>query len=71
MPLPAPVEKFVSDLDKTLHQPNKVTDVLATIEQKTGVKRLHVVGGEFEFAYLIEDHRFRHRGSARALSAVR
>jgi hypothetical protein len=46
MPLPAPVEKFVSDLDKTLHQPNKVTDLLAKLEEKSGVKRLHIVGGE-------------------------
>ncbi|KAI6183246.1 Receptor expression-enhancing protein [Aphelenchoides bicaudatus] len=45
MPIPAPVQKFVDDVDKLLHQPNKVTDLLGTIEQKSGVKRLHLVGG--------------------------
>ncbi|CAD5210937.1 unnamed protein product [Bursaphelenchus xylophilus] len=45
MPLPAPVQKFIDDVDKTLHQPNKATQVLETLEQKTGVKRLHIVGG--------------------------
>lgn len=47
MPVPAPVEKFIADLDKVLHQQNKATEVLATLEEKSGVKRLHIVGGTF------------------------
>lgn len=51
MPVPAPVQKFIDDLDKILHQPNKATDLLATVEEKSGVKRLHLVGGLFKLNF--------------------
>lgn len=49
MPLPPQVEKIIQDFDKVLHQPNQVTKALAFIEEKTGVKRLHIAGGEHPF----------------------
>uniref|UniRef100_A0A7E4VPJ4 Receptor expression-enhancing protein n=1 Tax=Panagrellus redivivus TaxID=6233 RepID=A0A7E4VPJ4_PANRE len=45
MPLPPQVEKLVADFDKILHQPGQITNVLAQIEEKTKVKRLHLAGG--------------------------
>uniref|UniRef100_A0A914D5R9 Receptor expression-enhancing protein n=1 Tax=Acrobeloides nanus TaxID=290746 RepID=A0A914D5R9_9BILA len=47
MPLPPQIDKFIADFDKLLHEPGAVTNVLATIEAKTGVKRLHFAGGLF------------------------
>jgi receptor expression-enhancing protein 5/6 len=47
MPLPPQIQKFVEDFDKKLHEPGQITDVLAKIETKTGVKRLHIAGGLF------------------------
>lgn len=45
MPIPPQVQKFLDDFDKQLHEPGAVTNVLAKIEAKTNVRRLHVVGG--------------------------
>jgi len=44
MPLPPQAQKFISDVDKKLHEPNAVTNVLAQLEQKSGIKRLYIVG---------------------------
>lgn len=41
----AQVEKLKGDLNKKLHEKNKVTDILATIETKTGLDRLYLVLG--------------------------
>jgi len=38
-------QQYVDLLDKTLHQKNRFTDVLAIIEQKTGVKRVQIAQG--------------------------
>ncbi len=46
MPMPPQVQKFVSDIEKKLHEPNAVTNVLEQVEKKTGVKRLYIVGGQ-------------------------
>jgi hypothetical protein len=46
MPLPPQIDKFIADFDKLLHEPGAVTNILATIEAKTGVKRLHFAGGK-------------------------
>lgn len=45
MPLPLPVEKFLGDLDKKLHQPGYFNDIFENVEKKTGIKRIHIVGG--------------------------
>ena len=47
MPLPPQVDKVIQDFDKLLHQPGQITNALAVIEEKTGVKRLHIAGGFF------------------------
>ncbi|KAE9552657.1 hypothetical protein FO519_004136 [Halicephalobus sp. NKZ332] len=47
MPLPPQVEKIIQDFDKVLHQPGQITNALAVVEEKTGVKRLHLAGGLF------------------------
>ena len=47
MPLPPQVQKFVEDFDKKLHEPGQINNVLAKIEGKTGVKRLHIAAGLF------------------------
>jgi len=44
--IPPTVQKFLDDVDKKLHEPGTVTNLLGTVETKTGVKRLHFVGGE-------------------------
>ena len=41
--VPKPVNDFIQDVDKRLHDQGLVTNVLAQIEAKTGVKRLHIV----------------------------
>uniref|UniRef100_A0AC35UDP7 Receptor expression-enhancing protein n=1 Tax=Rhabditophanes sp. KR3021 TaxID=114890 RepID=A0AC35UDP7_9BILA len=58
MQLPPQVDKFVKDFDAKLHQPSVVTDALGTVEAKTGVKRLYIVGGFFliNVIYLIFGH---------------
>lgn len=43
--LPPQAERFLADLDKKLHEPGTLTNGLGKIEQKTGLKRLHVFGG--------------------------
>ena len=43
--IPPQAEKFLDDLDKHLHEPGAITNIFAKIEQKTGVKRLHIFGG--------------------------
>jgi receptor expression-enhancing protein 5/6 len=53
--LPPQVQKFVGDVDKRLHEPGTITNVLGTIETKTGVKRLHILAGlvVFHALYLL------------------
>lgn len=46
MSIPPVVDKFLKDVDKKLHEENEATKLLAQIETKTGVKRLHIVLGE-------------------------
>jgi len=41
----AQVNAILANLDKRLQEKNKVTDVLALAEEKTGVKRLYLVAG--------------------------
>lgn len=36
MPVPPVVEKFIDDVDKHLHEPSRVTDVLGKLEKSTG-----------------------------------
>jgi len=43
--LPPAIEKFVGDLDKRLHEPGVFTNFLGQVEQKTNLKRLHIVAG--------------------------
>lgn len=43
--LPPQAEKILSDMDKKLHEQGPLTNALARVEQKTGVKRLHLFGG--------------------------
>lgn len=52
------LEKLKSDLNKKLHEDNKVTNVLAQVETKTGVDRLYLVGGVAALValYLIFGH---------------
>ncbi|KAI6181499.1 Receptor expression-enhancing protein [Aphelenchoides besseyi] len=45
MPVPPKVQKFIDDVDKNLHEPGRIAEILGTVEQKTGLKRLHIVGG--------------------------
>ncbi|MFH4978821.1 hypothetical protein AB6A40_005530 [Gnathostoma spinigerum] len=45
MPLPPVVTKFLDDIDKKLHEQNQLTTVLEWVEEKTGLKRLHIVLG--------------------------
>lgn len=45
--VPKPIHDFIQDVDKRLHEQGVVTNVLAQIEVKTGLKRLHIVGGFF------------------------
>ncbi|EJD74600.1 hypothetical protein LOAG_18107 [Loa loa] len=45
MPLPPAVDKLLQDVDKKLHEENAVTNLLAQIEAKVGLKRLHLVLG--------------------------
>lgn len=40
-------QQYVELLDKTLHQKNKFTDLLALVEQKTNVKRVYIAQGRF------------------------
>lgn len=47
MSVPPQLQKVLDDVDKRLHEPSPVTNVLATVEQKTGLKRLHIVLGMF------------------------
>ena len=51
MPLPPQVDKIIQDFDKLLHQPGQITNALAVIEEKTGVKRLHIAGGFFPIVF--------------------
>lgn len=41
----AHIEKFRTDFTKKLHEPNRVNDRLAQVEQKTGVDRFFLVTG--------------------------
>uniref|UniRef100_A0A915LEF5 Receptor expression-enhancing protein n=1 Tax=Meloidogyne javanica TaxID=6303 RepID=A0A915LEF5_MELJA len=41
--LPPMVQKIIADLDKKLHEPGALTNMLDTIEKKTNVKRLHAI----------------------------
>uniref|UniRef100_A0A1I8B378 Receptor expression-enhancing protein n=1 Tax=Meloidogyne hapla TaxID=6305 RepID=A0A1I8B378_MELHA len=43
--IPPQIQKVVADLDKKLHEPGALTNVLDTIEKKTNIKRLHVFAG--------------------------
>jgi len=43
--LPPAVEKVIQDVDKRLHEPGTITDLLGKVEAKTGVKRLHLIVG--------------------------
>lgn len=43
--MPAQLQQTLDDLDKQLHEKGTITDVLAVIETKTGVKRLNIVLG--------------------------
>lgn len=43
--MPPQVDKFLADVDKKLHEPGVLTNGLAKIEQKTGLKRLHIASG--------------------------
>ncbi|KAK0425664.1 hypothetical protein QR680_009309 [Steinernema hermaphroditum] len=58
MPLPPQVDKFVCDVDKKLHEPGQVNNVLTQIEQKVNVPRLYLVGGflAVHALYLIFGH---------------
>ena len=38
-------QQYVELLDKSLHQKNKFTDLLALVEQKTNVKRVYIAQG--------------------------
>ncbi|CAJ0594676.1 unnamed protein product [Cylicocyclus nassatus] len=58
MPVPPQVKKMLDDVDKQLHAQSPINNVLATIEQKSGVKRLHIVLGvaALQGLYLIFGH---------------
>ena len=38
-------QQYVELLDKSLHQKNKFTDLLALVEQRTNVKRVYIAQG--------------------------
>lgn len=44
MPLPENVDRAVQEFDKILHKPGQVTNALAVVEEKTGVRRLYIAG---------------------------
>jgi len=46
------VQGYIDQLEKMLHEKNKFTDLLATAEQKTGVKRLYIASGGIAFMSL-------------------
>uniref|UniRef100_A0A1I7XHV3 Receptor expression-enhancing protein n=1 Tax=Heterorhabditis bacteriophora TaxID=37862 RepID=A0A1I7XHV3_HETBA len=52
------IQKVLDDVDKQLHQEGSITNVLSTIEQKTGIKRLHIVLGivAVQALYLVFGH---------------
>ncbi|CAJ0927625.1 unnamed protein product, partial [Mesorhabditis belari] len=52
------VDKLLSDIDKHLHQPGPITNVLAKAEEKSGIRRLHLVLGiaGLQALYLIFGH---------------
>ncbi|VDN27941.1 unnamed protein product, partial [Cylicostephanus goldi] len=58
MPVPPQVKKMLDDVDKQLHTESPINNVLATVEQKSGVKRLHIVLGvaALQGLYLIFGH---------------
>ncbi|CAB3407487.1 unnamed protein product [Caenorhabditis bovis] len=58
MPVPPQVQKVLDDVDKQLHEPSPLGNVLGTVEQKTGVRRLHIVLGVLglQALYLIFGH---------------
>ncbi|KAJ1366225.1 hypothetical protein KIN20_026829 [Parelaphostrongylus tenuis] len=58
MPLPPQVQNMLNDVDKQLHSESPINNVLGTIEQKSGVKRLHIVLGvaALQALYLIFGH---------------
>ena len=41
-------QQYVELLDKSLHQRNKFTDLLALVEQRTNVKRVYIAQGMFQ-----------------------
>lgn len=47
------LQKFRQDITKKLHEKNQLTDVLAKIEQKTGVDRFFLVAGASWFVQFI------------------
>lgn len=54
MSVPPQLQKVLDDVDKRLHEPSPITNVLATVEQKTGLRRLHLVLGILIFFILID-----------------
>ncbi|RCN29703.1 TB2/DP1, HVA22 family [Ancylostoma caninum] len=58
MSVPPQLQKILDDVDKQLHGEGPVNNVLATIEQKSGVRRLHIVLGvaAMQGLYLIFGH---------------
>ncbi|XGW20202.1 hypothetical protein V3C99_003762 [Haemonchus contortus] len=58
MSVPPQVQKVLDDVDKQLHGDGPVSNVLATIEQKSGVRRLHIVlaVAALQALYLIFGH---------------
>ncbi|KAE9420295.1 hypothetical protein Angca_004967 [Angiostrongylus cantonensis] len=58
MPLPPQIQTVLNDVDKQLHGDSSINNVLGTIEQKSGVRRLHIVLGvaALQALYLIFGH---------------
>ncbi|KAK6730502.1 hypothetical protein RB195_007141 [Necator americanus] len=58
MSVPPQFQKVLDDVDKQLHGEGPVNNVLASIEQKTGVRRLHIVLGvaAMQALYLVFGH---------------
>ncbi|KJH51159.1 TB2/DP1, HVA22 family [Dictyocaulus viviparus] len=58
MPVPVQIQNVLNDVDKQLHGDGPVHNILATIEQKSGVRRLHIVLGvaAMQALYLIFGH---------------